>query len=190
MAQRWRWGVLAASIALGILLPMAAARDAGSVSTWDPVVSAVRKGLAHDPKLADDRIKVSASGMVLTVSGTVDSDAEKDRANSIAKAAADPEHMFVVDDLRVAARPDGGPGDAALALEQKLGAEVGEQLGRLVPSSITVTVRGQTATLAGVVPSEDVRMRALHVARAAVGVDEVLDHLEVRATDAGVDGSQ
>jgi osmotically-inducible protein OsmY len=185
MERKWVLGAwVLLIVTLAALLPVALAQREPPAA-WDQVAAAVRKQLKEDRTLVGDRFRVSASGLVLTLSGTVDTDKERDHAIDVARQAADPAHMFVVADLRVTPPPDGGS-DAARTLDQKLASEVSERVARLVPGSITVTVTGQKATVSGVVPSEEMRARVLGVARASVGVNEVVDRIEVRAVaDAG-----
>src|SRR5205814_8201184 len=71
--------------------PPAPPRGAGA--TWEVVARKVHAQLRQDAILAHDAIEVEASGLLLTLSGTVDSEAERRRALQIARGGAVP-HMM------------------------------------------------------------------------------------------------
>src|SRR5690348_11000191 len=83
--------------------PLAAAESRQS-QPWSVVAKAVRAQLQEDPALARRHLEVDASGLVLTVSGTVGDEMERRRALEIARANANP-HMIVSDGLTLLSTP-------------------------------------------------------------------------------------
>jgi hypothetical protein len=96
-----------AALVAALLAPATAvARGSGSVAPvprWEAVAKTVRERLAADPELAPYDMQVRATGLLLTVSGTVEHRKERRRAMTIARTAAP--DMMVEDDVRVAPPP-------------------------------------------------------------------------------------
>jgi hypothetical protein len=93
--------------------PLAAAESQQS-QPWSRVAKAVRARLQEDPALARRHLEVDASGLVLTVSGTVGDEMERRRALEIARANANP-HMIVSDGLTLLSTPPVPPSQSRAA---------------------------------------------------------------------------
>lgn len=100
---------------LGVLPGSArAAAPPQPVAGWEAVARTVRDRLREDPTLAHDQIGVDASGLLITLTGTVGSHKERRRALEIARADAPP-HTMINDTLQVVSSepPPAGPSRAA-----------------------------------------------------------------------------
>jgi hypothetical protein len=111
--------VTAALLALGVATtvgPVGATRAAETRrgQPWDAVASTVRARLLDDPVLARRKLEVAASGLVLTLCGTVGDESERRRALGIARAHANP-HMLVSDELSLLPTPPTPPSESRAA---------------------------------------------------------------------------
>jgi hypothetical protein len=95
---------LTAALLLCTAPSVSLAAEARRALPWDVVARGVRAKLDQDPALARRHLEVDASGLVLTVSGTVGDEGERRRAMEIARASANP-HMIVSDGLSLTSTP-------------------------------------------------------------------------------------
>jgi len=155
--------------------------------------------LARSASLRDDHITVHVKNRVATLSGYVDSSAEKRHAEQLARAAG---ARRVDDDLAVStrgtsgkfdrAKDDAGKAtDAAKDGVRKTGEVIddgwitskvktqfiGEDL--LKHSDINVDTANHVVTLNGTVPSQAARAKAVEIARSTDGVHRVVDRLVI-----------
>jgi osmotically-inducible protein OsmY len=129
--------------------------------------------LQKDSDLGNDRVDVSVYRGVATLTGTVDTKAERAKAEQLART------------------------DGVSAVDNQLGVgNLGPAAAAISDSAVTVQVRGQlttdtalkhisvgtrdgVVTLTGRVSSDQARIRALDIARRTPGVAQVEDQLEV-----------
>jgi osmotically-inducible protein OsmY len=133
------------------------------------------------PDLADDDIRISASGMLLTLTGSVDSAEDRTKALTLARAWALPRRMIVEDQLRV--RSDGDSADRTTTARERLEAQLRRKLEN-VPGIDRVRVQvvqvpRLRVVLRGDVDSERTRREVLEIVRAAPAAEELQDELTV-----------
>jgi hypothetical protein len=92
----------------------AAASPGEASAGWEAVARMVREQLEKDPMVGHDEIDVEASGLLLTLKGTVGSRKERRRALEITRATAPP-HTMVNDTLRVVSTEPPAPGPSPAA---------------------------------------------------------------------------
>jgi hyperosmotically inducible protein len=164
---------------LGIAVPLAMAAGSGwaeQTSSTDDLKAEkqVQADLQKDPDLKDNTIDVWISHGVATLTGTVDSSAERAKAARITRA----EGIARVDNqLKVASQTAKGA-----ATDDAVTADVHAKYQRddtLRHTDIEVTTTSGVVTLNGSVQSDDERQRALDIARRATGVKRVEDRLQV-----------
>jgi osmotically-inducible protein OsmY len=163
--QRAPCGVLLC-LALWTAHPVTA--GAAPLAAWEVTARDVRDHLRADPILRHEDIRVSASGLVLALSGRVRSREADQRAVSIARRFAAP-HMVVTDDLRVEETPS----------SDLLAASVADRLAREGRPAVAVAMEGAVAVITGVVPTEAERRRLVEIAHGTPGVAAVIDQIEV-----------
>ncbi len=134
----------------------------------------IQANLQSDRDLANNRIDVQVSDGVATLKGTVDSDAERSKAVRLAGVAG----IRVVDDqLKVESASLGATvTDSAITTKIK-----GQFLANtdLRKTDISVTTNNGVVTLAGTVPSVELRQLAVDLARHTGGVLRVDDQMRV-----------
>jgi osmotically-inducible protein OsmY len=134
----------------------------------------IQANLQSDRDLANNRIDVSVSDGVATLKGTVDSEAERSRAVRLAGIAG---VRVVADQLKVESL-----GMKATVTDSAVTTKVKAQLlanTDLRKAEISVTTNNGVVTLAGTVPSIEVRQLAVDLARHTGGVVRVEDQLRV-----------
>jgi osmotically-inducible protein OsmY len=147
------------------------------LAAWDRVARQVRERLASDELLRGERIGVSASGLVVTLTGRVHSRGLADRAVELARRAAAP-HMIVADELQVGEAPVG---------DDLLAQSVAERVAGLDRSAIVVSVDGGLVILTGIARTQREREQLVQVVEQTAGVGAVIDRISVRpAPDGGV----
>jgi osmotically-inducible protein OsmY len=169
--------------ALGVLLlpgtaavSVEGAPKSTTVAAWERVARQVRERLMNDEQLRDVRIAVTASGLVLTLSGRVPSRGLADRAVELARREAAP-HMVVVDELTVEQPP---------VADDLIAQTVAERLVAVDRPAIVVSIDGGLVILTGVAWSQRERQRLVETVQQTAGVTAVIDRIEVRAPpDAG-----
>jgi len=134
----------------------------------------VQADLQKDSDLEDNTIDVWISHGVATLTGTVDTRAERAKAARITRA----EGVARVDNqLKVGSKKATGT-----APDEAVTADVSAQYQRddtLRHTDIGVTTTSGVVTLDGNVQSEDERQRAIDIARRSTGVKQVEDKLQV-----------
>jgi osmotically-inducible protein OsmY len=146
---------------------------------WAGHAARVAMALDREPVLADDPIQVSASGLLVTLQGRVDSRFEKRRALELARQTAEPQ-MIVRNYLTIS--DPGGPGGRTPepgAVEDALQRRLTKIPG--VHVSVTGEGRRLRAVLSGELPSARARRRVLAVVRQARGLSELEDRTSVRS---------
>jgi osmotically-inducible protein OsmY len=147
------------------------------LAAWDRVARQVRERLASDEVLRGERIGVSASGLVVTLTGRVHSRGLADRAVELARRAAAPQ-MMVADELQVEEAPVG---------DDLLAQSVAERLAALNRSAIVVSVDGGLVVLTGIARTQREREQLVQAVEQTAGVGAVIDRIAVRpAPDGGV----
>jgi hyperosmotically inducible protein len=130
--------------------------------------------LNKDPDLKNNRIEVSVDNGIATLKGTVDTDAEKERAAQLAMVKG---VVGVQNQLDVGSA---GAGEAVSdsAITAKIKGKLAEShLGSL--TGVSVTTNNGVVTLSGTVPTERERQQALDAARTADGVMRVENDITV-----------
>jgi hyperosmotically inducible periplasmic protein len=153
-------------------------------SQSDPgVTTAVKTKLAADDTVKAYKINVDTKDGVVTLLGTVDTPAAKERAVEIAKATKGVNS--VVDELtiEVPTAATSGVGeivdiaaDGAITTAVKTKFLADPSISGL---KIDVDTKGNVVTLTGIVPTEAEKTRALETARKTDGVKSVVDNLKV-----------
>jgi len=164
---------------LGIAVPLAMAGGLAwgeqSSSTADlKAEKQVQAELQKDPDLKDNTIDVWISHGTATLTGTVDTSAERAKAVRITRA----EGIARVDNqLKVASKTaKGAVSDGAVTADVYAKYQRDDTLRH---TDIGVTTTNGVVTLDGNVQSEDERRRAIDVARRSDGVKQVEDKLQV-----------
>ena len=162
----------------------------------DPgITTAVKSKMAADDTVKAYKIDVDTKDHVVTLTGTVDNSAAKDRAVTIARTTEGVNN--VIDNLTVSpgATPTTGIDDSA----QKKAGDAADRAGELVgDAAITTAVKSKlladtdvsglkidvdttagVVTLHGTVPSAAERRRAVQLAKETTGVKSVKDDLKV-----------
>jgi hyperosmotically inducible periplasmic protein len=164
---------------LGIAVPLAMA---GGLAWGKPPSSTedlkaekqVQADLQKDPDLKDNTIDVWISHGAATLTGTVDTSAEREKAVRITRA----EGIGRVDNqLKVASQT----ANVAVS-DDAVTADVYAKYQRddtLRHTDIGVTTTNGVVTLKGSVQSDDERQRAINIARRSTGVKRVEDKLQV-----------
>ncbi len=133
----------------------------------------IQADLQKDPDLKDNSIDVTVDSGVATLKGTVDSKAERAKAERIARASG----VAAVDDQLKVGRPS-----AQAIVDSTVTAKVMGQLvadATLRDADLAVTTDNGVVTLKGNVPSEEAHQHALELARRAAGVKRVQDNLQI-----------
>lgn len=164
-------------LALAVWMAHAVAAAAAAPAAWELTARKVRDHLQADEILRHEDIRVSASGLVLTLGGRVHSRQAADRAVDIARRFAAP-HMVVTDELTVEESPS----------TDLLAASVADRLAREGRPAVAVALEGTVAVVTGVVTSEAERRRLVEIARATPGIAAVIDRIDVRPPPDGSAG--
>jgi osmotically-inducible protein OsmY len=167
----------AAALALAVTTVACSQSDAG-------ITSAVKTKFAADDTVKASQINVDTSDKVVTLSGTVDSQAAKTRALELAretKGVVRVSDQLTVHDMTadVAPAPDAARAsfsDAAITASVKTKLLADTSVGGL---KIDVDTRDGVVTLTGKVKSQAERDQALRIARESDGVKTVDDKLTV-----------
>jgi len=141
----------------------------------------VQKKLKNDSDLKNNRIDVKVDNSVATLKGTVDTQAEKSKAASLAQVDG---VVRVDDQLEV-----GSKGAVTAVSDTTVTTAVKAKLAtedRFSINQISVTTNNGVVVLEGAVASESDRQRAIEVARSSDGVKRVADKLRVSGA-AGAD---
>jgi hyperosmotically inducible protein len=141
----------------------------------------IESRLEREPDLSNNRVDVEVNNGVATVKGKVDSEAERTRA---ANAAWVNGVTHVADWLLVTRATDKRVSDSAVTKEIETQYRADETLGS---AQIWVATNDGVVTLAGVIPSESARRRAIDVAKEAPGVKRVEDELRAPGFNSGGD---
>jgi hyperosmotically inducible protein len=167
--------VLAA--ALGFVISSgrgAAARDEPSGREQMKAEKLIQQNLQNDRDLANNPIDVKVADGVATLKGTVDTDTERDTAVRLASVSG----VRIVDDQLTV----GGVGakatleDSAITTKVKTEILANTDLRR---AGISVSTNNGVVTLTGTVPSQEMRLLAVDLARHTGGVTRVEDQLRV-----------
>jgi len=133
----------------------------------------VQMVLQDDPDLKDNTIDVWISHGVATLTGTVDSSAEREKAVRITRA----EGIARIDNqLKVATQTAKAPADDVVTADVYAKYQRDDTLRH---TDIGVTTTNGVVTLDGNVQSDDERQRAINIARRSTGVKRVEDKLRV-----------
>jgi hyperosmotically inducible protein len=152
-------------------------------SQSDPgVTTAVKTKFAADDTVKAYKINVDTKDGVVTLAGTVDTPAAKERAVEIAKATKGVNS--VVDELTIEAPTAATSGvemidttaDAAITTAVKTKFLADTSISGL---KIDVDTKGNVVTLTGIVPTAAERTRAVETARKTDGVKSVVDNMTV-----------
>ena len=134
----------------------------------------VEEKLKNDPDLKNNKIEVRADNSVITLKGSVDTEAERTKAAALAKV----DGVARVDDqLEVGSKGAmTALSDTAVtaALKAKLATD-----DRFSANQISVTTNNGVVTLDGVVASQADRRKAIDIAKNSDGVKRVADKLRV-----------
>lgn len=127
--------------------------------------------LQQEPDLRNNRIDVQVENGVATLKGKVDSDVERSRAQDVAWV----EGVTRVNDwLLVGRTANKRVSDSAVTSDIEARYRADKTLGR---AHISVATDDGVVTLAGVIPSNSARQRAIEVAETSPGVKRVEDKL-------------
>jgi osmotically-inducible protein OsmY len=162
--------------------------------------------LKQDTWLRDDKLNVTVTGKRVRLSGVVDDEAERKRAEDIVWEA-DPtlvvENLLTVSEQKTTSTAAGRAVDEVVVDSKKAARKAGKavnEMGEMVndgwitskiktqlmgtdgvkASAINVDTNDHVVTLRGTVRSESERAKALHIARATRGVVKVVDELKVQ----------
>ena len=188
-----------------LVVGLAAAVAALSIACaqTDPgITTAVKSKLAADDTVKAYKIDVDTKDHVVTLTGTVDNSAAKERAVTLARATEGVNN--VIDNLTVApgATPTTGIDDTAGAKASEAKDRAGDAMNRsgevITDAAITTAVKSKfladpnvsglkidvdttngVVTLHGTVPSASERRRAVELAKETNGVKSVKDDLKV-----------
>ncbi|MBY0493372.1 MAG: BON domain-containing protein [Cyanobacteria bacterium] len=170
------------------LLVTSAIVISGCGPTDTEISTQLQEKLTADETLAGSDIRVVTKNRVVTLTGTVENQAAKEHAATIARETTHPHH--VIDQIKVTEETGTwppGPGMAHEGMERGLSdsrivAAVRDRLmtdSSVVGLHITVDARGGTVLLSGTVRSEVERRQAVEVARQTRGVTRVEHKLKV-----------
>lgn len=134
----------------------------------------VEDGLQHDTAIHDRQIEVAASDGVVTLKGTLDNIEEKCLAGLIAWWV--PGVADVDNQIKVEPHQDLSDDGLLDVLRQAFEKDI-----LVNPSRIGIAIADGTVTLMGTVTSEEERLAAEHDAYFILGVNEVINRLEVAA---------
>ncbi|QJA06592.1 BON domain-containing protein [Thermosulfurimonas marina] len=172
-------GCGAAVIAGGATVGYKVATDPRSVGTQvddATLTTKVKLALIKDPVTKARKIDVDTVNGVVTLTGAVETEAERRRAEEVARSV--PGVRGVVNNLRVEKRSFGRSLDDKLLtarIKTKLIAEPG-----IRSLSIDVDTVNGVVTLTGLVKNEEQHRRVLEIVRTTKGVRRVIDNLKVQ----------
>ena len=175
----WLMGCGAAVITTGATTGYKVVTDPRSVGQQvddATITSKVKLALAKDPVTKARKIDVDTVDGVVTLTGMVETEAEKRRAEDLARKVAGV--RAVRNNLMVGHRSFGRSLDDKLLtarIKTKLIAEPG-----IRSLSIDVDTVDGVVTLTGVVKSEEQRRRVIEIVRTTKGVKGVIDNLTVK----------
>ena len=148
-------------------------RPFGDVGVDDDEIAKRALGtLDWDVTVPTDRIKARVEAGVLTLSGEVDWNYQRDAA---ARAVRNIHGVLALEN-RIAVKPRVQPSDVHRRIEDALGRQA-----QIDASHVRVTVQGGQVSLEGKVHACSDRAIVERAARAAPGVSSVVDHLSVAA---------
>ncbi len=151
-------------------------RSVGTQTDDATITAKVKMALVKDPVTKARKIDVDTVNGVVTLTGMVETEAEKKRAEEVARKV--PGVRAVRNNLRVGHRSFGRSLDDKLLtarIKTKLIAEPG-----IRSLSIDVDTVNGVVTLTGVVKNEEQRRRVLEIVRTTKGVKGVVDNLTVK----------
>ena len=175
----WRFSALAA---IGLLVLLPGCSSGKSPDVGPQVRQSLDQAGLHSVNVHQDRDKG-----VITLTGDVNSEDDKSKAESIAKSAAG--SMVVANEIAV--RPpnneDAEKIDSALddGIKKNLKAEL---LRHKLDKGVSTSVKNGVVTLSGKVDSQQQRKQAEKVAKAVPNVKEVVNELEVSGQKATASG--
>ncbi|RUM87310.1 MAG: BON domain-containing protein [Thermodesulfatator sp.] len=140
------------------------------------ITTKVKLALLRDPVTKARKIDVDTVNGVVTLTGAVETEAERRRAEEVARSVSGV--RAVVNNLRVEKRSFGRFLDDKLLtarIKTKLIAEPGVR-----SLSIDVDTVNGVVTLTGVVPNKEVHQRVIEIVRTTKGVRRVIDNLTVQ----------
>lgn len=173
--------------------PRETAREAGRATSDAWITTKIQSQFFGDRVVKARDIDVSTNNGTVTLMGRVDSTEEKSRAEQVAMQT---EGVRSVDNQLVV-----GPREVARGRENARGTAVGSAWitakvqaqyfteSQLRGSDIDVDTNAGVVTIAGTVPSQQARERALAIARATDGVRQVDDQLRVSTEPRGTSGT-
>ena len=170
------------SALLGVFAAMVLA-SACAVETDAGLTTKVKSRMDSDRMITAGQVQVATQKRVVTLSGTVDSEAAKTQAVALARGTEGVKK--VTDNLTVAAPPVAqAPAPAPAAGDAAITTAVRERLASKpeVASAVAVETHGGVVTLSGTVPSQTQKEQVIQIARETQGVQKVEDHLEVRTS--------
>jgi len=171
--QSFRWIAVAAFTTLGVACSQS---DAG-------ITTAVKTKLAADSEVKASQVNVDTSKRVVTLTGTVDTQAAKNRAEQIASQTNGV--VSVIDNLSVSEATAAGPTpapttggftDAMLTTSVKSKLLADSTVGGM---AIDVDTANGVVTLTGKVKSQAERETAIRLAKETDGVKDVVDNLTI-----------
>jgi osmotically-inducible protein OsmY len=146
--------------------------DQVSGTTGSRIATEIQQRLQSDPDLKNDKIQIAFDNGVVTLKGTVDSEAEKAKAAKLATVGG----VKVVDNqLKVGSEgARAAIGDSTITARLKAELVAKDEL-----RQVHVETNNGVVTLAGTVPSEYAHRQAVELAKTASGVRRVDDELRV-----------
>jgi hyperosmotically inducible periplasmic protein len=163
----------AAALTMGLSLRAGAQQPAAARADLK-VEDEIHTKLVNDPDLQNDRIEVSVQDGVAVLTGRVDTDAEKLKAERLAHVGG---VVRVRNQLEV-----GSQGVKEAITDTALTGEIKAKIladDVLRHGAISVTTNNGVVSLSGTVPSEAARAKAVAVVRDTSGVVRVEDKLQV-----------
>ena len=160
----------------------------------------IAKAIAADATLSADAVKVSVKGGVVTLSGVVGKDADRARAETLARVPGVSRvennlksRETATDTVKGAAEKVADASKKGAKATKKAVSKTGEVItdgwiatrirtniandDAITGHAIKVDVKNNVVTLTGTVPNEAVRAKAIAVAKDVEGVDQVVDKL-------------
>ena len=167
--QSLRWIAVAAFTTLGVAC---AQTDAG-------ITTAVKTKLVADSEVKASQINVDTSQKVVTLTGTVDTQAAKTRAEQIARETKGV--LSVVDNLTVSEATAAGPTTSTFADPMLTATVKSKLLADPVVGGLAINVDTENAivTLTGKVKSQEEKDTAIRLAKETEGVKDVNDQLTI-----------
>jgi osmotically-inducible protein OsmY len=163
--------------AIGLLLLAASVERGAARASVQGVAGQVRERLAADELLRDQKIAVTATGLVVTLTGRVRSRGLAERAVELARRVASP-HTVVDDELTVEQPP---------LADDLLEQNVAERLVGVDRTAVVVSIEGGTVILTGIARSQRERERLVEATQQTAGVVRVIDRIQVQPPrDAGM----